>query len=550
MNRFSLDHVSDSTVERDLIALAARGRNTTAFLLAHIAEAEERQLYLPAACPSMIAYCGHVLGLREQAAFKHLRAARTARKFPLIFEALDDGRLHLAAVLLLGPHLTPETADELLAAASHKSKSEIERMLAYRFPRTATPAGLDIFPAAGTSTELSPGTPGDGLQLSPGILGSAPQLSPGTVSDTPQLVANACGQALQLSPGTVGRVKLSPIAPGLYSLQATIEQGTHDKLRRAQDLLSHSIPSGDLAKVLDRALEVMIGQLEKRKFAATAKPRANHRPVAAGSRHIPAHIRRAVRERDGDQCTFVSETGRRCSSRRLLEFDHVDEVARGGQASVDRIRLLCRAHNQYAAACTFGKEFMRRKREQRRAGAAACPATRTPAANEAHSATEAHAASETRAETKTHAAVEKQTATEAHATTETHAAVVTHAADATYPAREASASADAPASTEDLDTAKARAAAMAYARALDARRALEAKRAVDLDVTPWLRTLGFGAEERRIAACYCESMPEASLEQRVRAAIAFLRPGKPRTGRETWGHGEAASSSHAECAGG
>jgi hypothetical protein len=58
----------------------------------------------------------------------------------------------------------------------------------------------------------------------------------------------------------------------------------------------------------------------------------------------------------------VSETGHRCQQRKGLQFDHVLEVARGGEASVDDIRLLCHAHNQLEAERTFGAEFMRHKR--------------------------------------------------------------------------------------------------------------------------------------------------------------------------------------------
>jgi len=60
----------------------------------------------------------------------------------------------------------------------------------------------------------------------------------------------------------------------------------------------------------------------------------------------------------------VSETGRRCPARKPLEFDHVLEVARGGEATVADIRLRCRAHNQYQAERTFGAGFMQRKRDE------------------------------------------------------------------------------------------------------------------------------------------------------------------------------------------
>jgi hypothetical protein len=46
-------------------------------------------------------------------------------------------------------------------------------------------------------------------------------------------------------------------------------------------------------------------------------------------------------------------------------------VARGGQATVDNLRLRCRSHNQYDAECTFGAGFMERKREEAREAAAA-----------------------------------------------------------------------------------------------------------------------------------------------------------------------------------
>jgi len=58
----------------------------------------------------------------------------------------------------------------------------------------------------------------------------------------------------------------------------------------------------------------------------------------------------------------VSEAGNRCPARTGLEFDHIREFARGGEATVSGIRLRCRAHNQFEAERTFGAEFMRQKR--------------------------------------------------------------------------------------------------------------------------------------------------------------------------------------------
>jgi hypothetical protein len=185
---------------------------------------------------------------------------------------------------------------------------------------------------------------------------------------------------------------VAPLAPGRYGLQFTVAQDTYEKLRYAQALLGHTVPSGDLAEVFDRALEALIVRLEQRKLAATCRPRPHPRRASANARHVPAEVRRAVWERDGGQCTFVSVAGHRCEARARLEFDHVEPVARGGRATVAGIRLRCRAHNQYAAECAFGGGFMGRKREAARRAAEEARATtetdeaRTRAATEAEEA--------------------------------------------------------------------------------------------------------------------------------------------------------------------
>ena len=99
-------------------------------------------------------------------------------------------------------------------------------------------------------------------------------------------------------------------------------------------------------------------------------------------RYIPAHVKRTVWERDQGQCTFVGDTGQRCESRKFLEYDHVDPVARGGQATVQGLRLRCRGHNQLEAERTFGAGFMNAKREEARRAAAA--RTRAAAQARAH----------------------------------------------------------------------------------------------------------------------------------------------------------------------
>jgi 5-methylcytosine-specific restriction endonuclease McrA len=284
-----------------------------------------------------------------------VQSARAARRFPALFTALAEGRLHLAGVVMLAPHLTPENSEELIAAATHRTKAEIELLLAQHFPRPDVPTVL-------RALEPAP------MVAVPSLLGA-----PAPASSPPQVVAK---HESEHAPGHVvaanAPARQVPLSPGRYALQVTIGQGAHEKLEYARALLGHAVAPGDIASVLERGLDALIEKLEKTKFAATSRtcPRG-HKSAAHGSRHIPADVRRAVWLRDGGRCTFENASGKRCEACKDLEFDHVVPYARGGEATVANLRLRCRAHNQHAANRTFGKGFMDGKRHAARGKARA-----------------------------------------------------------------------------------------------------------------------------------------------------------------------------------
>ena len=315
---YSRTALSDSALIQQLQQSFARDRTSTALLLADIAEVDARKLYLPAGYSSMHAYCVEGFGLTRDSAYKRIQAARAAREYPELFECVADGRLNLSGVCLLAPHLTPENAADLVSAAAGESKSGIEALIVARFPRS------EEMPIVETFTVVDP------------------QLAPGQVAPP--------------------RSSVAPIAAQRFAFKVVLSQDAHDLLTQAQSLLSHQIPSGDLSMVFRRVLEIAVKQLEKQKFGATDRP---HIPAASPNpRYVPRHVKRTVWKRDRGQCTFVSSDGHRCSEKARLEFDHIEPVARGGQATVNGIRLRCRAHNQYAAECAFGTDFMKSKRAE------------------------------------------------------------------------------------------------------------------------------------------------------------------------------------------
>jgi hypothetical protein len=132
MDRYSRKHLTDHALLTELRSNVANERGSLADVLADIGEIDERKLYVPAAHPSMVSYMVHELRFTEQAALKRLRAARTARKFPAIFAAVANGRLHLTAIVILTGHFEPENVEELVAAAEGKTSAELERWLGGR----------------------------------------------------------------------------------------------------------------------------------------------------------------------------------------------------------------------------------------------------------------------------------------------------------------------------------------------------------------------------------------------------------------------------------
>ena len=351
MKSWSRSHLADHEVVRTFTYTVVRDCATTAELLADLGELDARRLYVPAGYTSMHAYCTSAHHMSEGTAFKRIRVARTARQFPVLFDPLAQGRLNLSGVILLAPHLTAETADELIAAATHRTRDEIELLLAGRFPK---PDVATTVVAIAPATDLL-GADADAsgaCQLSPGTVGmTSPQQAPGPVD------------------ASASRAKVTPLAPQRFALQVTIGQEAHDLLSRAQNLLAHAVPPGDVGEVFLLAMRVLVKDLEKRKFAATDNPRTCPARRTASPRDIPAAVQRAVWERDGGQCAFVSASGHRCEARRHIDFDHVEPVARGGEATTANIRLLCSVHNQLAADLAYGKGFMDEKRSeaQRRA---------------------------------------------------------------------------------------------------------------------------------------------------------------------------------------
>jgi hypothetical protein len=271
----------------------------------------------------------------------------------VILQLLADGSITLTAVGLVASHLTPENHLEILGAARHKSKRDIEHLIARLHPQPAVSSGVRKLPGPKLEAALPAA-----CCSSAGSQRSLPEPPIGLHHRSVQ--SGAAAPAVCHPPSR--RSEVLPLAPERYKVHLTVDAETYNKLRRAQDLLRHSIPNGDPAAIFDRALTMLVAHLEKTKLASTDRP-GHGRPVLPGSRHIPAAAKRAVWVRDEGRCAFVGAQGR-CGERGFLEFHHVLPYADGGMATVENIQLRCRAHNAYEAEEHFGMRSPVRQAEK------------------------------------------------------------------------------------------------------------------------------------------------------------------------------------------
>ncbi|HET6946864.1 MAG TPA: hypothetical protein VFJ45_03550 [bacterium] len=195
--------------------LADHERRATAVLIVHLSVLDERQLYLAEGCSSLFTYLTQVLHLSEHAAYGRIQAAR---RYPVILDLLGEGAVNLTTITLLAPELTTCNHRELLTAVRHKSRRQVEELVAQLRPRPPVRSSMRSLPNMAHGSPPAPGHP------------------------------------VTAGPAAAHRSTITPLAPQCYRVQFTASAEMQARLRAARDLLRHQIPDGDVGKILERAL--------------------------------------------------------------------------------------------------------------------------------------------------------------------------------------------------------------------------------------------------------------------------------------------------------
>jgi hypothetical protein len=383
-----LASLSDDALLHELHVIVGSHRRVTAELVLHLGEVDARRLHVDKGFSSLFSYCVEKLRFSEDEACRRIEAARLARRFPGIDPLLRTGAISLTVLGLLKPHLTDHNHRELLAGISGSTVRQAKEWLAAQFPQPDVPSTIRKVPGHRPAPMMLPlsaaedeSTSVDALLRGAGpSVGTPPLASPRTTEveessqdrfraappaptqvEPPRQCVNGARPTLGAAPAAPAmpaRAQVEPLSQDRFLVKFTASRAMKEKLEHARDLMRHANPRGEMAVVLERAVDLLIAELEKKKQGRTSRPQKKPRPAKAT--YVTRAARREVVACDGWRCSFVAEDGKRCDARGFLEFDHRAPKARGGTSQAENLRVLCRSHNRWAAERVYGKAHVAR----------------------------------------------------------------------------------------------------------------------------------------------------------------------------------------------
>ena len=301
-----LNNLSSQELFTSLKSMRATECSVIAEIVRYLAEVDTRQLYRDLGYSSLFTFCTGALKYSEGAAQRRIVAARCLKENQEVYELLKTGQISLCSLSQVARVITPQNKTEVLTLAVGLPKEEAQRLAAKYAP--ATQAKRETIRAKKV------------------------------VVDT---VA---------TPESTATVAVAPITEERFSISLEVDGETMQLINDAKRY------SGEVK--LSALLKVVFKEFTERK-----KPKevSSSKPVTApikNTRYIPMAVKDTVRIRDKEQCTFIAADGTRCCEKIGLEFDHETPFSCGGTATVENLRLTCKAHNRLYAEQVFGREFI------------------------------------------------------------------------------------------------------------------------------------------------------------------------------------------------
>ena len=295
----NLKHFSNQNLLENAKKLASEERIITTEVLHSLREIESRKLHLELGFSSLFEYCLRELKYSESQAQRRISAMRLIRDLPEVELKIKEGTLSLSNAAKIQSFIRQAYKEE--KPLNLQDKKELVQKIENKSTRECE------------------------LEL------------------------------IKLSPEPViTRSKERVINEEYTEIKLTVKKDLKDKIDQVKSLLSHQNPEGDLNKLLELMCDMVIKKKDPLQRRASTTPQVKEKKAV--SRYIPGTIKQEVYMRDKGFCTFTDKsTNRRCSSRHLLQYDHIKPISFNGETSVQNLRLLCFQHHKLITESTFGQ---------------------------------------------------------------------------------------------------------------------------------------------------------------------------------------------------
>lgn len=300
---FDLKKSSSDDLNHHLKTLAQQERELLHHIILTVKEIDSRKLYLKMGFSSLFDYLVKHIGYSEGAAQRRIDAARLLRDVPLLAAKIESGEIKLNQVSLIQKTVRQigqqSTQGERPAKVTAAQKQELVNLLSNKNHRDSQTAVAAYF------------------QL--------PVLQ--------QTVQNSQ-------------------ADESVRLEMTFTKEQFAKLQQAKELLSHTVPTGDLVDLIEYLSEKVIQQkLAPSKQQALVVSTTTTQPTAQPTATVAVKtLSTAVRKqlfKKQDCCQYTDpKTKNKCGSRWQLQIDHLRPQWADGDHKPENLQVLCAAHNR------------------------------------------------------------------------------------------------------------------------------------------------------------------------------------------------------------
>lgn len=362
----NLSYLSDQELMSKTKELVKEESTLLVKILHHIKEIDRRRLYSDYKQPGLLELVMNELGYSRDQALRRIQAMRMMRDNPIVEEKIEAGELNLTTIGIVqtlfssekreGKPLSLERKLEVIEKVSGKSTREAQKIV---FSMSSTPIKLnEKIKMIGPNTfEFTAAVDEKTVQLLEQLKGmlahTHPNISNGDlIKRLAEIGVNELDRTLDHSKKR-GGARQRNRADSVVSPRPASTSESKPQIVKIQDQDSttriHDSKIGvqdSKARIYDsknriQASETRIQDAESRIQGAESKL----------ARISKAEIKRQLWQRDRNQCT-------QCQSTFALQEDHRWPKAKGGDYTLNNMRLLCRSCNQRAAIKHFGVRKM------------------------------------------------------------------------------------------------------------------------------------------------------------------------------------------------